>query len=61
MREMHRSLLLALTAEPNNTTLTQIVKALSLLVANSPYHQLCVGYIGRVTASLGRLSNHRGG
>lgn len=59
VREMHRSLLLALTAEPNNTTLTQIVKALSLLVANSPYHQLCVGYIGRVTASLGRLSNHR--
>lgn len=61
VRELHRGLLLALTAEPNSTTLTQIIKALALLVANSPYHQLSEGYIGRVTATLGKLSNHRGG
>ena len=60
VRELHRSLLLALTAEPHHTTLTQLIKALGLLVANSPYHQLSEGYIGRVTASLGRLSYHKG-
>lgn len=60
VREFHRGLLLALTAEPNSTTLTQIIRCLGLLVANCPYHQLSGGYIGRVTATLGRLSSHRG-
>ena len=61
VRELHRSLLLALAAEPHPTILTQLLKALGLLVANSPYHQLSEGYVGRVTASLGRLSDHKGG
>ena len=60
VRELHRSILLALTAEPHPTTLTQIIKALGLVVANSPYHQLSEGYISRVTAALGRLANYRG-
>ena len=60
VRELHRGLLLALTAEVNATTLTQLIKCLGLLVANCPYHQLSAGYIARVTATLGRLSTHRG-
>lgn len=60
VRELHRGLILALTAEANSTTLTQLIKCLGLLVANSSYHQLSAGYIARVTATLGRLSSHKG-
>ena len=60
VRELHRSLLLSLTAETHSTTLTQLIKATALLVANSPYHQLSEGYITKIATTLLRFSRHKG-
>lgn len=60
IKELHRNLQLAMTTENHSNTLTQIIKALSLLVANTPYHQLTEGYIRRVTTDVQRYSTHRG-
>jgi hypothetical protein len=46
-------LLLAVTAEPHSTTLTQIIKCLSVLTNNVPYHQLSSQqYISRILTTL---------
>ena len=60
VRELHRSLLLALTAESHSTTLTQLIKAVSVLVANAPYHKLSDGYLTKILATLHRFSRHKG-
>lgn len=60
VQELHRTLLLALAAEPHHTSCTQLLKALGLLVTNTSYHQLSEGYLSRVTATLERISTHKG-
>ena len=60
VRELHRSLLLALTAESHPTTLTQLIKTVAVLVANTPYHQLTDGYVTKVLATLLCFSRHKG-
>ena len=60
VRELHRSLLLSLTAETHSTTLTQLIKATALLTANSPYHQLSEGYVTKIATTLLRFSRHKG-
>ncbi|KAM8930239.1 HEAT repeat-containing protein 6 [Pelodytes ibericus] len=48
IRELHRSLLLAIVAESSAQTLTQIIKCLANLVTNAPYHRLKPGLLTRV-------------
>lgn len=59
LKELHRSLLLAVVSENYPLTLTQLVKCLSTLVANSPYHRLKPGMLTRVVKQLRHLVTHR--
>lgn len=59
LKELHRSLLLAVVSENYHLTLTQLVKCLSILVANSPYHRLKPGMLTRVVKQLRHLVTHR--
>ncbi|XP_028278203.1 HEAT repeat-containing protein 6 [Parambassis ranga] len=45
IRELHRTLSLALMTETSSQTLTQVIKCLAFLVANAPYHRLRPGLL----------------
>ncbi|XP_036369378.1 HEAT repeat-containing protein 6 isoform X2 [Octopus sinensis] len=59
LKELHRSLLLAVVSENYPLTLTQLVKCISTLVANSPYHRLKPGLLTRIVKQLKYLVRHR--
>ncbi|XP_038565264.1 HEAT repeat-containing protein 6 isoform X2 [Micropterus salmoides] len=59
VRELHRSLSLALLAETSPQTLTQVIKCLAYLVANAPYHRLRPGLLGPLWKQLRPYVRHR--
>ncbi|XP_063056689.1 HEAT repeat-containing protein 6 [Engraulis encrasicolus] len=59
LRELHRSLLLALMAESSPQTLTQVIKCLAHLVCNTPYHRLQPGLLGPVWKQIQQYIRHR--
>ncbi|GAB1610459.1 HEAT repeat-containing protein 6-like [Argonauta hians] len=59
LKELHRSLLLAVVSENYPLTLTQLVKCISTLVTNSPYHRLKPGLLTRIVKQLKSLVKHR--
>ncbi|XP_033102281.1 HEAT repeat-containing protein 6-like [Anneissia japonica] len=52
IKEIHRSLLLALVAETSSMTITQIIKCLSILVQNVPYKKLKEGLLTRIVRTI---------
>ncbi|XP_030848018.1 HEAT repeat-containing protein 6-like [Strongylocentrotus purpuratus] len=59
IKEVHRSLLLALLAESFHTTITQIIKCLSMLAMNVPYNHLEAGLLTRIIRALKPFFCHR--
>ncbi|XP_078451628.1 HEAT repeat-containing protein 6 [Lampetra fluviatilis] len=59
VRELHRTLLLALLAENSVLTLTQIIKCLATLVLNVPYKRLHPGLLSRVWRHMWPFTRHR--
>ncbi|KAL2089636.1 hypothetical protein ACEWY4_014324 [Coilia grayii] len=59
LRELHRSLLLALMAESSPQTLTQVIKCLAHLVSNTPYHRLQPGLLSPVWKHIQQYVRHR--
>ncbi|XP_041349716.1 HEAT repeat-containing protein 6-like [Gigantopelta aegis] len=59
IKELHRCLLLALIAENFPLTLTQLIKCLSTLVSNVPYHRLQPGLLGRIVKQIRHFLNHK--
>ncbi|XP_072164191.1 HEAT repeat-containing protein 6-like [Diadema setosum] len=59
IKEIHRSLLLALVAESFHTTITQIIKCLSMLAMNVPYNHLEEGLLTRIIRGLKPFFCHR--
>uniref|UniRef100_A0A8C8DXS8 HEAT repeat-containing protein 6 n=1 Tax=Oryzias sinensis TaxID=183150 RepID=A0A8C8DXS8_9TELE len=59
VRELHRALSLALLAETSSQTLTQVIKCLSFLVANAPYHRLRHGLLTSLWKQIRPYVRHR--
>lgn len=59
IRELHRSLSLALLAETSPQTLTQVIKCLAYLVANTPYHRLRPGLLTQLWKQIRPYVRHR--
>ncbi|KAK7487937.1 hypothetical protein BaRGS_00020838 [Batillaria attramentaria] len=59
IRELHRALLQALVVENYNLTLTQLIKCLSTLVINVPYHRLQPGLLSRVVKQIRHFFGHK--
>ncbi|KAM3869268.1 HEAT repeat-containing protein 6 [Diretmus argenteus] len=59
VRELHRTLSLALLAETSAHTLTQVIKCLAYLVANAPYHRLRPGLLGPLWKQMRPYVRHR--
>ncbi|XP_022108453.1 HEAT repeat-containing protein 6-like [Acanthaster planci] len=59
IKEIHRCLILALMAESFSTTLTQIIKCLSILVQNVPYHKLAPGLLTKIVKGIKPYFTHR--
>ncbi|XP_029304804.1 HEAT repeat-containing protein 6 [Cottoperca gobio] len=59
VRELHRSLSLALLAETSPQTLTQVIKCLAYLVANAPYHRLRPGLLSPLWKQMRPYVRHR--
>ncbi|KAF7206570.1 HEAT repeat-containing protein 6 [Nothobranchius furzeri] len=59
IRELHRSLSLALVAETSPQTLTQVIKCLAFLVSNAPYHRLRPGLLGQLWKQIRPYVRHR--
>ncbi|CAN9501359.1 unnamed protein product [Ophioblennius macclurei] len=59
VRELHRSLSLALLAETSPQTLTQVIKCLAFLVANAPYHRLRPGLLTQLWKQIRPHLRHR--
>ncbi|XP_070772847.1 HEAT repeat-containing protein 6 [Enoplosus armatus] len=59
VRELHRSLSLALLAETSPQTLTQVIKSLAYLVANAPYHRLRPGLLSPLWKQMRPYVRHR--
>ncbi|XP_023139949.2 HEAT repeat-containing protein 6 [Amphiprion ocellaris] len=59
VRELHRSLSLALLAETSPQTLTQVIKCLAYLVANAPYHRLRPGLLTQLWKHIRPYVRHR--
>ncbi|KAM3600846.1 uncharacterized protein V6R79_003569 [Siganus canaliculatus] len=59
VRELHRSLSLALMAETSPQTLTQVIKCLAYLVANAPYHRLRPGLLSPLWKQMRPYVRHR--
>ncbi|KAM6907605.1 HEAT repeat-containing protein 6 [Xenentodon cancila] len=59
VRELHRSLSLALLAETSPHTLTQVVKCLAFLVSNAPYHRLRPGLLSQLWKQIRPYVRHR--
>ncbi|XP_074467012.1 HEAT repeat-containing protein 6 [Sebastes fasciatus] len=59
VRELHRTLSLALLAETSPQTLTQVIKCLAYLVANVPYHRLRPGLLSPLWKQMHTYVRHR--
>ncbi|XP_067231786.1 HEAT repeat-containing protein 6 [Chanodichthys erythropterus] len=59
VRELHRSLLLALVAESSCQTLTQVLKCLAHLVSNVPYNRLRPGLLSPLWKQIRPYIRHR--
>ncbi|XP_034539751.1 HEAT repeat-containing protein 6 [Notolabrus celidotus] len=59
VRELHRTLSLALLAETSPQTLTQVIKCLAYLVANAPYHRLRPGLLSPLWKQMRPYVRHR--
>ncbi|KAM9596277.1 HEAT repeat-containing protein 6 isoform 2-T2 [Trichechus inunguis] len=59
VRELHRSLLLALVAESSSQTLTQIIKCLANLVSNAPYNRLKLSLLTKVWNQIKPYIRHK--
>ncbi|XP_076024992.1 HEAT repeat-containing protein 6 [Genypterus blacodes] len=59
VREMHRVLSLALLAETSIQMVTQVIKCLGLLVANSPYRRLKPGLLSGLIRKVHPYMHHR--
>ncbi|KAM9847037.1 HEAT repeat-containing protein 6 [Aulostomus maculatus] len=59
IRELHRSLSLALLAETSPRTLTQVIKCLAYLVSNAPYHRLRPGLLSPLWKQIRPFVRHR--
>ncbi|XP_014664957.1 PREDICTED: HEAT repeat-containing protein 6-like isoform X2 [Priapulus caudatus] len=59
IKELHRSLLLAMSAENSFLALTQSIKCLAVLVLNVPYHRLHPGLLTKLVKQLRNFMNHR--
>ncbi|XP_072043611.1 HEAT repeat-containing protein 6-like isoform X2 [Amphiura filiformis] len=59
IKEIHRCLLLALVAETFSTTITQLIKCLSILVQNVPYHKLSEGLLTRIIKAIKPFFTHK--
>ncbi|XP_019725206.1 HEAT repeat-containing protein 6 isoform X2 [Hippocampus comes] len=59
VRELHRSLSLALMAETSPHTLTQVIKCLAHLVSNAPYHRLRPGLLSSLWKQIRPYVRHR--
>ncbi|XP_004550034.1 HEAT repeat-containing protein 6 [Maylandia zebra] len=59
IRELHRTLSLALLAETSPQTLTQVIKCLAYLVANAPYHRLRPGLLTQLWKQIRPYVRHR--
>ncbi|CAB1328310.1 unnamed protein product [Coregonus sp. 'balchen'] len=59
VRELHRSLSLALLAEASAHTLTQIIKCLAHLVCNAPYNRLRPGLLSPLWRQIRPYLRHR--
>ncbi|XP_077403143.1 HEAT repeat-containing protein 6 [Vanacampus margaritifer] len=59
VRELHRSLSLALVAETSPQTLTQVIKCLAHLVSNAPYHRLRPGLLSSLWKQIRPYVRHR--
>ena len=59
IKELHRCLLLALTAENSPLAMMQIIKCLGVLVANVPYQKLKPGLLSRVVKQIKPFMQHR--
>ncbi|XP_071945428.1 HEAT repeat-containing protein 6-like [Antedon mediterranea] len=59
IKEIHRSLLLALVAETSSMTITQIIKCLSTVVQNVPYKKLKEGLLTRIVRNIRPFFNNK--
>ncbi|XP_077597507.1 HEAT repeat-containing protein 6 [Stigmatopora nigra] len=59
VRELHRSLSLALVAETSPHTLTHVIKCLAHLVSNAPYHRLRPGLLSSLWKQIRPYVRHR--
>ncbi|KAM9333583.1 HEAT repeat-containing protein 6 [Pholidichthys leucotaenia] len=59
IRELHRTLSLALLAETSPQTLTQVIKCLAFLVSNAPYHRLRPGLLTQLWKQIRPYVRHR--
>ncbi|CAG2053651.1 unnamed protein product [Timema podura] len=59
VRELHRSLCLAVIAENSLSVLTQLLRCLAALVQNTPYHRLAPGLVTRVVSIVRRFITHK--
>lgn len=60
LRELHRSLALALAAENAVLALTQLLRVVAILVQNTPYHRLQPGLLTKIVRSVRSLTVHKG-
>ena len=60
LRELHRSLALALAAENAVLALTQLLRVVAVLVQNTPYHRLQPGLLTKIVRSVRPLTVHKG-
>jgi len=61
VRELHRVLLLAVTAEPQHSNCILLLKALRLLMVNTTYQHLSNRYLTHITEVLEKMASHKGG
>lgn len=60
LRELHRSLALALAGENAVLALTQLLRVVAILVQNTPYHRLQPGLLTKIVRSVRPLTVHKG-
>ncbi|PIK49404.1 putative HEAT repeat-containing protein 6 [Apostichopus japonicus] len=59
IKEIHRCLQLSLAAETYGSNITQIIKCMSILVSNVPYHKLNKGLLNKVVRSMKPFYQHK--
>lgn len=59
IKEIHRCLQLSLAAETYGSNITQIIKCMSILVSNVPYHKLNKGLLSKVVRSMKPFYQHK--